>query len=84
MVLGSLPGVGPSSAQRGREPHNLWQVLLAFHLALQVVLHDLVVGAFLVGVVALVNHQQGEICKGMMQGGDTHPCNGGCGLCAIK
>lgn len=58
MLYGPLEGGCPPGAGRCRQAQDLWQVLLPLELALEVIQHDFVVDGFLVGVMALVYHQQ--------------------------
>lgn len=68
VLYGLLEGRCPPSARGCRQPQDLWQVLLPAELALEVSQHDLVVDGVLVRVVALVYHQQREICSGTGRG----------------
>lgn len=64
MLYSPLEGRCPPGAGGRGQAQDLRQVLLPTELALEVTQHDFVVDGFLVRVVALVYHQEREICAG--------------------
>lgn len=64
VLYSPLEGGCPPGARGRCQAQDLRQVLLPTELELEVTQHDFVVDGFLVRVVALVYHQEREICAG--------------------